>query len=104
MSNNEKLPCIEEACKQLEGLDIYGNERNAATFIRVAIEYTRQEYAHEGIDLLSETSQSDVQEFSNLWLKESGKTENDLALIALNHAIKYHVNKVMAERMRKSSP
>ena len=104
MSKNGKLPSLEDACKQLEGLDIYGDEGSAATFIRIAIEYTRQEYARDGIDLFGETSQSDVRKFSKLWLEESGKSENDLALIALNHAIKYHVNKVIAERRRKGSP
>jgi hypothetical protein len=111
MNDDKKSPSIDDACKEIEGSDIYDDADGSAALIRVAIEYTRQELANEGIDLWNVTNEADVQEYCRTWLKDitrrekdTKRTENDLALIALLNAIKYDVKKVMKDRKRTNDP
>ena len=105
MSNDKKSPSIDAACKEIEGLNIYGEADGSAALIRVAIEYSRQELANEGVDFWSVTSEAEVQEYCKTRLKDitqrgkdTKRIENVLALIVLLHSIKYDVKKVIKDR------
>ena len=105
MNNDKKSPSIDAACKEIEGLDIYDDANGTAALFRVAIEYTGQELMNEGVDLWTVTSEHELQEYCRVWFKTLPRTtENDLALIALNFAIKYDVKKVIKDRKRTNNP
>lgn len=97
--NNSQIPLsIEDACKKIDGLDIYNDSAATMTFFKVAIEYVQQELMAKGIDLFRETNQNDLQEYCWSWFKDCKKTDNDLALIALTFAIEYDVHKLAEDR------
>jgi hypothetical protein len=111
MNDDKKTPSIDAACKEIEGLDVYDDANGSAALIRVAIEFSRQELMNEGVDLWNVTNENDLHEYCRMWLKEitrrekdSKRTENDLALIALLNAIKYGVNKLIKDRKRAKNP
>jgi hypothetical protein len=98
MNNKPDCTPLEAACNNVEGLNIYGGADDAITFINITLKFSKQELIDEGIDLTSVVSEQDLREFCVCWLREIKTTDNDLALIALTYAIKYHVKKLIAER------
>jgi hypothetical protein len=78
---------FEEACDQIETLDIWHNTVARQLFFQTAIDFSRQELRRKGKELFSVASVGEILEFCKLWFERQSTMANDMAFIVLIHAI-----------------
>ncbi len=90
---------VEEACAKIAGVDIFNNRVAQQMFFKVAIDYSRNELRHDGIDLLAVASHDELYRFCGLWLEQHPGVSTDMGLIALSLAIRTNAHAIVQSKL-----